>query len=54
MMVEIKRLFAIALAALACVGMWGCTEDRVRWNEDFSGAEIVGFVDDSLVMVGSK
>ena len=31
----------------------GGSEDRVRWNEGFSGAEIVGFVDDSLVMVGS-
>lgn len=50
---EIKRLIVAALAAFACVGMWGCSEDRVRWNEGFSGAEIVGFVDDSLVMVGS-
>lgn len=53
MMVEIKRLIVAALAAFACVGMWGCSEDRIRWNEGFSGAEIVGFVDDSLVMVGS-
>lgn len=50
---EIKRLIVAALAAFACVGMWGCSEDRVRWNEGFSGADIVGFVDDSLVMVGS-
>ena len=50
---EIKRLIVTALAAFACVGMWGCSEDRIRWNEGFSGAEIVGFVDDSLVMVGS-
>lgn len=53
MMVEIKRLLIVALTTLACVSMWGCSEDRVRWNEGFSGAEIVGFVDDSLVMVGS-
>lgn len=50
---EIEGLFAILALALASVCMWGCSEDRVRWNEGFSGAEIVGFVDDSLVMVGS-
>ncbi|MBQ5610252.1 MAG: hypothetical protein IIU83_01500 [Fibrobacteraceae bacterium] len=48
-----QRLIVAALAAFACICMWGCSEDRVRWNEGFSGAEIVGFVDDSLVMVGS-
>lgn len=47
------RLLAFLTVALSCVCMWGCSEDRVRWNEGFSGAEIVGFVDDSLVMVGS-
>lgn len=50
---EIEGLFAILALALASVCMWGCSEERVRWNEGFSGAEIVGFVDDSLVMVGS-
>lgn len=50
---EIEKLLAVAMAVLSCVCMWGCSEDRVRWNEGFSGAEIVGFVDDSLVMVGS-
>ena len=47
------RIFAIVILALACICMWGCSEDRVHWNEGFTGAEIVGFVDDSLVMVGS-
>ena len=47
------RIFAIEILALACICMWGCSEDRVHWNEGFTGAEIVGFVDDSLVMVGS-
>ena len=42
-----------SITAISCVGMLGCSEDRVRWNEGFSGAEIVGFIDDSLVMVGS-
>lgn len=50
---EIERLLAVLALAFVCICMWGCSEDRVRWNEGFSGAEIVGFVDDSLVMVGS-
>ena len=50
---EIEGLLAILAFAFACIGLWGCSEDRIRWNEGFSGAEIVGFVDDSLVMVGS-
>lgn len=50
---KIERLLAVLTLAFVCICMWGCSEDRVRWNEGFSGAEIVGFVDDSLVMVGS-
>lgn len=50
---EMARLLAVLTLAFVCICMWGCSEDRVRWNEGFSGAEIVGFVDDSLVMVGS-
>lgn len=50
---EIERLLAVLTLAFVCICMGGCSEDRVRWNEGFSGAEIVGFVDDSLVMVGS-
>lgn len=50
---EIERLLAVLTLAFVCICMWGCSEDRIRWNEGFSGAEIVGFVDDSLVMVGS-
>ena len=50
---EIERRLAVLTLAFVCICMWGCSEDRVRWNEGFSGAEIVGFVDDSLVMVGS-
>lgn len=48
-----QRLIVAAITAISSVCMCGCSEDRVRWNEGFSGAEIVGFVDDSLVMVGS-
>lgn len=50
MMVEIKRLIVAALATLACVGMWGCG-DETEWNKSFGGAEVVGFIDDSLVIV---
>lgn len=50
---EMARLLAVLTLAFVCICMWGCSEDRGRWNEGFSGAEIVGFVDDSLVMVGS-
>ncbi len=47
------RILVVATALLACACMWGCSEYRVSWNDGFSGAKIVGFVDDSLVMVGS-
>ena len=46
-----RKLFAEII--VACICMWGCSEDHIRWNEGFSGTEIVGFVDDSLAMVGS-
>jgi len=48
-----EKMFAVLAVALACVCMWGCSEDKVRWHEGFTGARIVGFVNDSLVMVGS-
>ena len=47
------RIFAIVILALACICMWGCSEDKVRWHDEFTGAKIVGFINDSLVMVGS-
>lgn len=54
MMVEIKRLIVAALATLACVGMWGCgyegDGERV-FADHFGSASIVGFIDDSLVIV---
>jgi len=53
MMVEIKRLFVVVMAMLVCVGMWGCSDKvEFKWDESRSGAKVVGFVDDSLVMVG--
>lgn len=52
MMVEIKRLLVVALAALACGSMWGCTDVDFHWSDKRSNAKIIGFVDDSLVMIG--
>lgn len=46
------RIFAIVMFALACVSMWGCSDVDFRWEPGRSGAKVVGFVDDSLVMVG--
>ena len=48
----LRKMLAVLAVALACVCMWGCSEDKVRWHEGFTGARIVGFVNDSLVMVG--
>lgn len=57
MMVEIKRLIVAALATLACVGMWGCGVDD-GWSERefraYDVAKVVGFVDDSLVIVADS
>lgn len=48
-----EKFLVVATVVLMCVCMWGCSEDKVRWHEGFAGAKVVGFVDDSLVMVGS-
>ena len=39
-------------AVFACVCMWGCTDVDFRWEKGRSSETVVGFVDDSLVMVG--
>ena len=51
MMVEIKRQIVTALAALAYVCMWGCS-DRVefKWSDGRGTPLIAGFIDDSLVV----
>ena len=49
----LNKLLAVAALMMTCVGMWGCSEDKVRWHDEFTGAKIVGFINDSLVMVGS-
>ncbi len=53
-----KPLFAILAVALACVCMWGCGDMfREDGEKEFTGhyikgnAKVVGFIDDSLVIV---
>ena len=47
-----EKLLTFTIIALSCVGMWGCSDTEFRWNDVRSGAKVVGFVNDSLVMVG--
>lgn len=47
------RLLAVTMVILVCVGMWGCSDDvSFEWERTRRNAKVVGFVDDSLVMVG--
>jgi len=46
-----EKMLAVLAGAFACVGMWGCSETTFEWDEKRSGAKVMGFVDDSLVMV---
>jgi len=49
----LKRLLAVLAVAFACVSMWGCSDDvSFEWEKTRRNAKVVGFVDDSLVMVG--
>lgn len=48
----VSRHFAVAMTVLACVGMWGCGDTYYDWEDRRSSRRVVGFVDDSLVMVG--
>lgn len=48
------RLFAISAAVFACVGMWGCTDVDFHWSEERSLGRVVGFVDDTLVIVNTS
>jgi hypothetical protein len=47
----LRKMLAVLAIAFACVCMLGCSDDKFQW-EHFGGAEVVGFVNDSLVMVG--
>jgi hypothetical protein len=52
MMGEINRLIGVVMVALACVCMWGCSDDvTFRWSDGRGSAEIAGFIDDSLAVV---
>ncbi len=46
------RLICVAIGVLVCVCMWGCTDVDFRWRDVRDDAKILGFVDDSLAMVG--
>ena len=48
LMVAVK----IIAAVLMCVYMWGCGDTYYDWEDRRSSRRVVGFVDDSLVMVG--
>ena len=49
---RIKKFQVALIAVLACVGMWGCSDDvTFRWSDGRGSAEIAGFIDDSLVVV---
>ena len=41
-------------AVLACICMWGCTDVDFRWDESRGREKVVGFVDDSLVIIGDS
>ena len=54
---EIKRLIVAAMVTLMCVGMWGCGVDDGWGEREFRAydvAKVVGFVDDSLVIVADS
>ena len=47
------NLLAVAMAAVMCAGLFGCSDkEEFWWDDDRSNAKVVGFVDDSLVIVG--
>ena len=49
---EIKKFQVALVALLACVCMWGCSDDvTFRWSDGRGSAEIAGFIDDSLAVV---
>jgi len=49
----IEKLLAVLAFALACVCMWGCSDDvTFEWERTRRNAKVIGFVNDSLVMVG--
>lgn len=55
MMNKMRGLFAVAVAALMCAGMWGCglfdEEVTTTVNEERSGGMPIALLDDSLAIV---
>ncbi|SHL91365.1 hypothetical protein SAMN05720764_1379 [Fibrobacter sp. UWH5] len=49
---NVTNFVAGIVLALVCGGFAGCTDVDFHWSENRSNAKVVGFVDDSLVMVG--
>ena len=45
-----EKLLAVAIAAFACVCMWGCTDVDFKWSDGRGTPLIAGFIDDSLVV----
>ena len=49
----LRKMLAVLAIAFACECMWGCSDDvSFEWERTRRNAKVVGFVDDSLVMVG--
>lgn len=49
----LEKMIAVLAIAFACECMWGCSDDvTFEWDKSRGNAKIVGFIDDSLVMVG--
>ena len=47
-----EKLLAVLEVALACVCMWGCSDDvTFKWSDGRGFVEIAGFIDDSLAVV---
>lgn len=51
-MKNVAKFIAGIVLAFVCGGVVGCTDVDFHWSENRSNAKVVGFVDDSLVMVG--
>ena len=47
----IVRLQVVAMAALACLVMWGCSDVTFEWYDERSKPSIAGFINDSFVVV---
>ncbi|MBR6854887.1 MAG: hypothetical protein IKN03_05775 [Fibrobacter sp.] len=47
----IVRLQVVAMTALVCVGMWGCSDVTFEWYDERSKPSIAGFINDSFVVV---